>query len=36
VTARQAHVSAFNLRCEPERWPKIGFADIEDDQKATG
>ena len=28
-------VSAFNLRYEQERWPKIAFADIKDYQKAA-
>ena len=27
--------SAFNLRYEQERWPKIGFADVKDYQKAA-
>jgi hypothetical protein len=27
--------SAFNLRYEQERWPKIAFADVKDYQKAA-
>jgi peptide chain release factor 3 len=27
--------SAFNLRYEQERWPKIGFTDVKDYQKAA-
>ncbi len=27
--------SAFNLRCEQERWPKITFTDVKDYQKAA-
>jgi peptide chain release factor 3 len=27
--------SAFNLRYEQERWPKIAFTDIKDYQKAA-
>jgi peptide chain release factor 3 len=28
--------SAFNLRYEQERWPKVAFTDVKDYQKSKG